>query len=240
MQEDITLQEYFSLSHLKLKKVLLSFNEALGFVKDCVNNDRKEIIVTLNTEMFVDSLNDNDFKDIINNSCVVLDSVGICYLFNKKTGLKVNVLNGIELAERIMEEGYRVFILGSKQENIEKAVQNLKDKGFNIVGFHNGFFSNDLDVIDKINVTQAQILLVGMGSPKQEKWLFKNKDILKFNIGIGIGGSIDVWAGIFKRAPILFRKAKLEWLYRTLTDFKRFPRLYKLLKFAVLAKMGRF
>jgi len=231
------------ISHLEPKTILLSFDQALSFVDDCIKQNKKEIIVTLNTEMFVDSLNESDdllsFKNIVKNSAVVLDSIGICYLFKKKTNLNVDVVNGIDLAERIMEKGYRTFIVGSTTRNVSLAVENLKRKGFNVVGYNDGYFSQDDKLIEQINSVNTEVLLVGMGSPKQEKWLYKNFEALEFRIGMGIGGSIDVWAGVYKRAPIFLRKLKLEWLYRTLVDFRRLPRLYKLLKFAVLVNLGR-
>ncbi|MCS7164892.1 MAG: WecB/TagA/CpsF family glycosyltransferase [Candidatus Calescibacterium sp.] len=230
-----------NLSHLNPKTILFSYQQAKEYIDSIIQNNGKEVVITLNTEMFVDSMEDFEFRDIINNSAVVLESNGICYLFSKKNGIKVNPLNGIDLAEKLIAEGYKVFILGSKQENVEAAVKNLKQRYIkaNIVGYHNGYFDQSEQVIDYINKVEPQVLLVGMGSPKQEKWIYRNLDELRFNIGIGIGGSIDVWSGFVKRAPDIFRRSNLEWAYRIFTDFKRLPRLKKLLKFAMMTATGR-
>ncbi|MCS6955345.1 MAG: WecB/TagA/CpsF family glycosyltransferase [Candidatus Calescibacterium sp.] len=230
-----------NISHLNPKTILFSFSEVKNYVDSVINSGQKRIIVTLNTEMFVDSIYDSEFKEIIDNFAVVLESVGICHLFWKKNRVKVEPINGIDLAEKLISDGYRVFILGAKKENLDRAVQNLSSLYLrsSIVGYHHGYFEDDAFVIDQINRVSPSILLVGMGSPRQEKWIYRNMDRLNFNIGIGIGGSIDVWSGFVRRAPELFRKAKLEWMYRTLSDFKRIPRLKKLIKFALMTAMGR-
>ncbi|MCX7758801.1 MAG: WecB/TagA/CpsF family glycosyltransferase [bacterium] len=230
-----------NISHLNPKTILFSFSEVKNYVDSVINSGQKRIIVTLNTEMFVDSIYDSEFKEIIDNFAVVLESVGICHLFWKKNRVKVEPINGIDLAEKLISDGYRVFILGAKKENLDRAVQNLSSLYLrsSIVGYHHGYFEDDAFVIDQINRVSPSILLVGMGSPRQEKWIYRNMDRLNFNVAIGIGGSIDVWSGFVRRAPELFRKAKLEWMYRTLSDFRRIPRLKKLIKFALMTAMGR-
>ncbi|MCS7244359.1 MAG: WecB/TagA/CpsF family glycosyltransferase [Candidatus Calescibacterium sp.] len=230
-----------NISHLKPKTILFSFSEVKNYVDSVINDGQKRIIVTLNTEMFVDSIYDNEFREIIDNFAVVLESVGVCHLFWKKNGVKIEPINGIDLAEKLIAEGYRVFILGARKESLDKAVQNLRSLylGSSIVGYHHGYFEDDAVVIDQINKVSPSVLLVGMGSPKQEKWIYRNMYRLNFNIGIGIGGSIDVWSGFVRRAPELFRKAKLEWMYRIFSDFRRIPRLKKLIKFALMTTTGR-
>ncbi|MEN3015482.1 MAG: WecB/TagA/CpsF family glycosyltransferase [bacterium] len=230
-----------TLNHLSFKKVLFSFEEVEENLKNLISNGQKEMLITLNTEMFMDSIKDREFREIVSNSTVILDSVGICYLFSKKNGIKVSPLNGIEVAEKIIEKGYRTFIVGSKKENIVKAVNNLKQKypQSNIVGFHDGYFESSEPLIQQINRLEPEVLLVGMGSPKQERWIYQNMNALKFNLGIGIGGSIDVWAGVFKRAPFIIRKMGLEWMYRFATDLKRIPRITKIIKFTLMAVTGR-
>lgn len=230
-----------NISHLKPKKIILSLDDFKREIDEIIRNKKKEIIVTLNTEMFVDSINDQYFQTIINDSIVILDSFGVCYLYGKKNGIKIEPLNGIDLAEFLISQGYRIFILGTTEDNIIRAVDNLKVRYPNceIVGYHNGYFDDDEKVIEKINHANVDCLLVGMGSPKQEKWIYQNKSKLFFGVAMGIGGSIDVWAGKFKRAPYIFRKLRLEWLYRILIDLKRVPRVSKLVKFILLNSLGR-
>lgn len=231
-----------SLAHLKPKFIIIRYQELLDVIDKFIKEKRKELVITLNTEMFVDSMNDKEFNQIINQSVVFLESIGICHLFYKKTGTKVEPINGIDLAERLIEKGYRTFILGTKDDIVCKAVDNLRKKyrDANIVGFYHGYFEDEDKVIDYVNNLGVELLLVGMGSPKQEKWVYRNRERLNFGVAMGIGGSIDVWAGVVKRAPVFIRKIKMEWLYRLLTDFRRIKRAGKLLKFVMMNISGRF
>ena len=106
-----------------------------------------------------------------------------------------------------------------------------KFPNINVVGTHNGFFNNDEEIVNQINLLNPDVLLVGMGAPKQEKWIFKNKDKLNAKVFIGIGGSFDVMSGKIKRAPLFFQKLGLEWLYRLIKQPKRFFRMLSLPKF---------
>lgn len=235
------MQENLNVSHLSPRKILFHLQEVKNYIDQAIKQNKKEIIVTLNTEMFVDSMKDLKFREIIDQSVVVLESVGICLLYSRKTGVKLEPVNGIEIAQEIIKSGYKVFVLGTKRDIISKAVENLRKlyQSCNIVGYNDGYFVDEDRVIEKINLSQPEVLLVGMGSPKQEKWIYKNMDRLNFNVAIGIGGSIDVWAGVYKRAPFLLRKMKLEWMYRILSDIRRLPRIMKIFKFAMLMLTGR-
>ncbi|MFN4219317.1 MAG: WecB/TagA/CpsF family glycosyltransferase [bacterium] len=230
------MQENLNISHLNPKKILFYFENVKDYIDQAIKQNRKEMIVTLNTEMFIDSMEDLEFKKIIDNSVVVLESVGICLLYSKKMGIKVEPVNGIDIAQEIVKSGYRVFILGTKESIVRRAVENLRKlyENCNIVGYNDGYFADEERVIEEINLSSPEVLLVGMGSPKQEKWIYKNIDRLNFNVAIGIGGSIDVWAGVYKRAPFVLRKMKLEWMYRILSDIRRIPRFIKILKFIIL------
>jgi len=87
--------------------------------------------------------------------------------------------------------------------------------------------------VQKINESQADILFVALGSPKQELWIRENKEKLNVKVFQGVGGSFDVFAGHVKRAPVAFRKLGLEWFYRLVTDPKRFKRQLALPKFLI-------
>ncbi len=223
------------ISNIIIKDVYFSIDEILNKIDQVIKSQSKIQIVTLNTEMVIDSLNNNEFLDILNRSEIILESNGVCFYVNKKYNLNIEPINGIDLAENIISKGYRTFILGTKQEIIENAVINLIKKypNSNIVGYHNGYFKEDQKIIDLINLKEVEVLLVGLGSPKQEFWINNNINKIKSNIFMGIGGSIDVWGNYYKRAPFIIKKLKLEWLYRTIQDPKRIKRNIKLLKFLI-------
>ena len=93
----------------------------------------------------------------------------------------------------------------------------------------NGYFENDDEVINEVKEHQPKLVLCALGAPKQELFINKCKDVLNNAVYIGIGGSFDVWAGEVTRAPKIFQKLGLEWLYRTLKQPSRIKRIYKTL-----------
>ena len=95
------------------------------------------------------------------------------------------------------------------------------------------------EVIDSINESGANIVFVGLGSPKQEKWIYENKDKITANVIMGVGGSIDVFSGNVKRAPKIIRKLGLEWMYRMIKDPKRIKDVPKYFKYIRLIKKER-
>ena len=101
-------------------------------------------------------------------------------------------------------------------------------KGIKIAGTDNGYFDDDTKIIENINNSKPDFLLVCLGAPKQEMWISKNMDNLNAGIFIGAGGSIDVLSGQTKRAPEVFIKLNCEWLYRLLKEPKRIGRMAKI------------
>ncbi len=106
-----------------------------------------------------------------------------------------------------------------------------------ISGCRDGYFSkdNEPEIIDQINSSGADILLVALGAPKQEIWIHEHKSLLKVKVCIGVGGSLDVFAGTAKRAPAFFRNNGLEWLYRLYREPWRYKRMLDLPRFTLLA-----
>ena len=121
-----------------------------------------------------------------------------------------------------------VAIVGSKEEVVAKAVENLQKEisALNIVYYHNGYFDNDDEIYGELKKRSPKLILVALGSPRQEKFIYEAKHILNPALMIGIGGSLDVWSGSVKRAPKIFQSLGLEWLYRTITQPSRFKRIF--------------
>lgn len=120
-------------------------------------------------------------------------------------------------------------------EEAAKKVQT-ENPDINIVGIRNGYFSADEEsnIIEQINASNPDVLLVALGAPRQEKWIYKNKHRLNAKICIGVGGTFDVLAGRAKRAPVFFQKNGLEWLYRLYKEPWRFIRMLDLPRFILL------
>ena len=221
----------------------ITMNEAVNTVEDFLNYPRVNCVFTPNAEIMMEAQRDSKFKEILCNANLVLaDGAGVV-LASKilKPVLKERVA-GFDLVynlfERFSNKDVKFFFFGGKPGVAQEAYQKLLDKNINInlVGTRDGYFSEseEKEIIDEINSSKADILLVALGAPKQEKWIYKNKDKLNVKVCIGVGGTFDGIAGRMKRAPKFFQKHGLEWLYRLYKDPKRFFRMLDLPKFMLL------
>ena len=209
-----------------------NFDNGVNKALELACADKVSQIITINPEMIEYALKNENFAKIIHNAEMVIpDGIGI------KIGLKLNGYNiqrlpGIDFAYKLLEEGSKrnlpVAIIGAKEEIITNAVQQLNDKihGLNIIYYHNGYFDNDSNIYNELREKSPKIVLVAMGSPRQEEFINNARNYLPPCLMIGIGGSLDVWSGNVKRAPSVFRKLGLEWLYRTICQPERFKRIF--------------
>ncbi|MGE5328966.1 MAG: WecB/TagA/CpsF family glycosyltransferase, partial [Deltaproteobacteria bacterium] len=139
-----------------------------------------------------------------------------------------------KLCEISAEKGYRLFFLGAGEGVAEQAVSNLK-KAFskiNVVGAYApplGFEKNEKEnekICKMINKLAPDILFVGFGAPKQEKWIHKNLHALNVRVAIAVGAAFDFAAGNIKRAPVFMQKIGLEWFWRFMHEPKRLFKRY--------------
>ena len=137
----------------------------------------------------------------------------------------------------------RLYLLGAKPGVAEKAGANLcaKYPGLVLAGTHDGYFSDPQEVVDSINAAGgADVVFVCLGAPKQEKFIADNMDDIHSTLFCGLGGSLDVFAGVAKRAPDIFIKLGLEWFYRLLKQPSRIGRMMKLPKFLLIVIRSGF
>ena len=211
-----------------------NINEAAYVAKMALVNPRQLRIITLNPEMVVTARKNFEFQAAINNSHLIIpDGTGIVWASQLLNGEEIERVPGIELAEKILEAanelGKKVAIYGSKKEVLEKAVSKLKEKypNIQIVKAINGYELQEKNgkVAEDIASGNPDLVLVALGSPKQEIWINKHALLFPRCVMIGIGGSLDIWSGVKKRAPEWMRNAHLEWLYRVITEPKRIIRI---------------
>ena len=217
-----------------------SFNEAILRAKELIDGKKVAQVVTINPEMFEYANKNSDFANIIREAEMVIpDGVGV------KIALSINGVNipripGIDFTKKLLQEtalsNIPVAIIGAKEEVISKAIENLQKElpGLNIVYQHNGYFNDDDTIYEELKVKSPKLILVAMGSPRQENFIYNAKKVLKPALMIGIGGSLDVWSGNVKRAPKIFQKLGLEWLYRTITQPERFKRIFPTLPLFII------
>ncbi|MBT9164246.1 MAG: N-acetylglucosaminyldiphosphoundecaprenol N-acetyl-beta-D-mannosaminyltransferase [candidate division WS2 bacterium] len=211
---------------------VLSKEEALNLVSITLSENRFKQIVTLNLEMLAVALKDQEFLKILNQSFLIVpDGKWITLLLRRCKKVKAEHIPGISFVEEILSRNKKVkiFLLGARKEVIEKAVDNLTQvKKSIIIGYHHGYFDDELKVVNIIKQLSPDILIVGMGTPQQEKFIYHNRDLLSC-LAVGVGGSLDIWGGFVKRAPAIYTKWGLEWFYRLVREPKRYSRIFSTL-----------
>lgn len=197
-------------------------------------------VITINPEMIENASQNPDFAEIINSAELVIpDGIGV-EIGLKILGYNVRRIAGIEFSHRMIEEcaknSQSVALVGAKPQIVEKAKENLKKEisGLYITYAHDGYFSNDEEIINELKIRQPRLVLCALGSPKQEEFIIKAKQVLPNALFVGVGGSFDVWSGVVERAPEIYQKLGLEWLYRTVKEPKRFKRIFPTLPLFVL------
>ena len=137
--------------------------------------------------------------------------------------------------EKMSQSGESVFLFGAKPGVAEIAKKKMEEKypGLKVAGTRDGYFKpeDEEEIINQINESGANLLLVCLGAPKQEKWIAKNREKLQVNLCMGVGGTLDVFAGVAKRSPEIFIKLNLEWLYRFAKNPSRIGRFMALPRF---------
>ena len=220
----------------------VTMDEALARGEELLCSEGAHYVVTPNPEIVETCRADAAANAAVNGADLVLpDGIGIIYaakILGEKLQGKVA---GIEFAESLVaamaKENMRLYLLGAKPGVAEKAGANLcaKYPGLVIAGTHDGYFSDPQEVVDSINAAGgADVVFVCLGAPKQEKFIADNMDDIHSTLFCGLGGSLDVFAGVAKRAPDIFIKLGLEWFYRLLKQPSRIGRMMKLPKFLLI------
>lgn len=199
-----------------------------------LSQNKKTFIVTANPETFMMSEKDKEMKKLLldDDTFLVPDGIGIV-----KAARMINYdvkerITGIDIANELLKLGNEqkksIYLFGAKQEVIDSMIKVLEEDYSNLklVGASNGYEKDKDKVFEKIVKAKPDIVLVALGIPFQEKLIYKHLDEFDKGIFVGVGGSFDVISGHKKRAPKIFIKLNLEWLYRILKEPKRLKRFY--------------
>ncbi|HAT4092984.1 TPA: WecB/TagA/CpsF family glycosyltransferase [Clostridium perfringens] len=217
----------------------LTMNEAIDRAEELIIKKKPSYVVTPNVDHIVKLEDDKEFQDVYKNADLILtDGMPLIWISKIKGKPIKEKISGSDffpkLCERAAQKGYSIFLLGAAEGVAAKAAKNLNKKyeGLNIVGTYSpsyGFEKKE-DEIDKIiriiNESKPDILAVGLGAPKQEKFLYNYREQLNVPISLAIGASIDFEAGNIKRAPKWMQKNGLEWFYRLCKEPKRMFKRY--------------
>ncbi len=215
----------------------VSPRQALDRASSLLEEKGTSLIVTPNPEILMNAAKSPALKEVLNNSDLVLaDGIGVIYAAKiLKKELKQRV-TGVDLMGSILDylakNDKSFFLLGAKEGHAKAAAEKISDKYHGIVcaGYHHGYFDHysESKIIELINSSKPDVLFIGLGSPRQELWAYKNLDKLDTRICMCIGGAIDVYSGKVKRAPKWISKIGFEWLYRAVKEPSRFKRIVKL------------
>lgn len=218
----------------------VTFDEAVDKLDKFMNTEGVSAVFTPNPEIVMAAYEDAEFRDILNSAeLCTADGIGVVYASRMLKDAVPERVAGFdmtcEILSRAAKSGNGVFLFGSKPGVAEAAKAKMEEKysGIRVVGTRNGYFKpedND-EIVEEINSSGADLLLVCLGAPKQEKWIAENRESLKVRLCMGVGGTLDVFAGTSKRAPKIFIKLNLEWLYRGLKQPSRLIRFVALPKF---------
>ena len=214
------------------KKEEKEFNKIIH--NNLVKN-KKMFIVTANPETMMKSETDTELNKLLNDKDTILVPDGIGVVKASKTlGYDIKErITGIDIANTLLDYGNElkktIYLFGSKQEVIDSMKGVLKEKypNLKLVGSSNGYVQDKDKVFEEMSKLKPDIVLVALGIPVQEKLIYKHLSLFDKGIFVGVGGSFDVISGHKKRAPKLFIKLNLEWLYRIICEPKRMKRFYE-------------
>lgn len=226
------LNRFLNITEIKFANLRLL--EIIDVIKQNIKNNQKLLISSPNVHICNYARKNSEFAKLINNfSLIHPDGVGVFlasrFLYGKR-GLKER-MTGTDLYLKLFTDYYNLkyFLIGGVedcQKRIEKRFESLTNSNrINIVG---SVFklNNTVSDIELINKSGAEILMVALGTPHQEEWIFKNKDKINAPVIIAVGSGLDFLAGVKKRAPLWMRNIGLEWFYRLFQEPKRLWKRY--------------
>ena len=214
--------------------------EALARGEEFLRGEGAHYVVTPNPEI-VETCRENDAANrAVNGASLVLpDGIGVIYgakmLGTPLTERVPGIEFGTAMIEKCAKLGKSVYLLGAKPGVAETAAENLQKRfaGLKIAGTHDGYFKEDAPVAAEVKASGADMVLVCLGAPKQELFMAQYAEATGCRVLMGLGGSLDIFAGIAQRAPEFYCKHNLEWFYRHIKNPARAGRMMKLPLFLV-------
>lgn len=220
---------------------MVNISEAADCIMRFLDEDKFHAVFTPNSEIIMHAYKNAEFADLLNRAeLLTADGIGVVHASKiLKKPIKERAA-GYDIARQVLQKmnytDHKLFLFGGKPGVAEEAKKNLVKEypELNIVGLRNGYFKpeEEDEIVEQINNSGADIVFVCLGAPKQEEWIDRNRDKLNVRVAMGIGGSLDVFAGRVERAPEIFCKTGMEWFYRLCKEPWRIGRMMELPKFA--------
>ena len=227
--------------------ILDSYSQAVEISIGRIKQRQKTFCVAVNPIKICHAQSDIKLKKLINSAHIsICDGVGTAIAGRILYGRRIERITGVqlflELIARAEKEKLKIFLLGASQDVNDRACETLlaKHPNLRIVGRYCGYFNGNGKVIRMINRSDADMLFVAMGSPRQEHWIAEHIGVVKAPFLMGIGGTLDVISGHVKWAPKVFRRNGMEFIYRLIKEPKRIKQQKVLPKFVWLVLKSRF
>lgn len=225
----------------KVDKVTME--EAINRIEGYIADGSPRQVITLNAEIIYQALSEPKLMEIINEADLVTpDGAGVVLASKVLDSPVPERVTGIDLLQELVgvapDKGWRMFFFGGEPGVADQAAAKLiaDYPNLKIVGTNHGFIKSKEDkdnLLTKIKESKPHILCVALGAPRQEYWIKEHLAKLQVPVAIGVGGSLDVISGKAKRAPEVYQKLQLEWLYRLIKEPYRYKRMLALPKFMV-------
>ncbi|MFS1511241.1 WecB/TagA/CpsF family glycosyltransferase [Chengkuizengella sp. SCS-71B] len=226
----------------------MNMKETVQYLTEAIQHKKTHQIITANPIMFMAALNDATFAKAMQSAeLVVPDGTGLVWAADYIGQPVKERVPGFDLMFELLkvanEKQWKVYMLGTTAEVIQKSSEKLKMQFPNVhfVGARDGYFSEneDMQVVEDIRKLSPDLLFVARSVDTQEPWIYKYKHKLDIPVMMGVGGTFDIIAGKLKRAPKWMQKLRLEWFYRLLQQPSRYKRMLDLPKFVFRVKKDK-
>lgn len=217
----------------------LNMDDTVALLAEWAESGKPHHVVTINPIMIMDALAKEEHRRAMHAAdMLVPDGTGVVWAASYIKQPVAERVPGIELMQRLLEiadrKGWRVYLIGTTPETIQAAAERLKQRYPGAVFYYrDGYFGpeQDEEVIGNVREAEPHLLFVGRSADLQDPWIYRHRDRLNVPVMMGVGGSFDVISGKLKRAPLVFRRLRLEWLYRLIQEPFRYKRMLALPKF---------
>jgi len=220
----------------------LNMEQTVEYLTSAIESGTPHQVITANPIMMMEGLRNEKYREVLKQAeLVVPDGAGLVWAARYAGNPVAERVAGYDLLHRLLERGQRfgwkVYLLGAAPDVVRDAAERLRQlyPGIRIAGYRDGFFTDDQDeeIVREIAGLKPDLLFVANSLHRQEPWIGQYKRRLRVPVMMGVGGSFDIIAGRLKRAPLLFQKLRLEWLFRLLQEPSRYKRMLDLPKFVI-------
>jgi N-acetylglucosaminyldiphosphoundecaprenol N-acetyl-beta-D-mannosaminyltransferase len=217
--------------------------DALVTIEEFIRERRPHLVVTADACGLVLARGDAALHDLLLAADLVTpDSAGVVWAMRRKGAHIPDRVSGCDLTAELCrlsaEKGYRIYLVGAAEGVAGRAADRLRARyaGCQIVGTDSGYFTEaeEESILQRIHEASPDVLLVAMGMPKQEKWIVAHMQSLRVPVSIGVGGTLDVYAGLIRRAPRAVQRMSMEWLWRLLQNPRKMRKVIVLPKFVCM------